>query len=36
MDYTLGHGHAAFPDVNRQQHFALGIDRRPHPMRGVG
>src|SRR6516164_8426994 len=36
MDHTLGHGHAAFPDVNRQQHFALGIERRPHPMRGAG
>ena len=33
MEHSLGHRQGALTDLDAQQQFALGIDRRPHPAR---
>jgi len=32
MEHGLGHGQGAFPYLDAEQQFALGIDCRPHPV----
>ena len=32
MHHTLGHGQGPGADIDRQEPFALRVDRRPHPV----
>jgi hypothetical protein len=36
MDWVLGHGQGAIPDIHSQDELTHGVHRHPHPVRGSG
>jgi hypothetical protein len=36
VDHALGHRQGAIADLDREEQFALGVHRDPHPLGGTG